>query len=537
MYLKELKDKNPAPNFAKKTKAEASPQERPIRPRPPRALSQFLRKNKSNLDILRQDWYGARILILGFGKEGKDSYLALRRLFPDKVLGIADKRNLKSQIFPKQSLRNATGQAKLNSKTSDVKLHFGKNYLESIKNYDVIIRTPGIPLRIIKSRLEKRQRITSQAEIFLRNCPGTIIGITGTKGKGTTASLIYKILKQASLSSFPCPPARPSARPPARPGFANKDKVNRVRVKLIGNIGKPVFQILLKSKKTDIYVYELSSHQLEDLKVSPHIAVFLNLYPCHLDHFLSFKNYQKAKENIAVWQRDKDFFIYNNEQKELRELAKKTKAKKIPIFASPNKIKKNLGFLNFKKLPLRGRHNLFDIAIAIEAVKLFKIPDKIIKQAIESFQPMPHRLEFIGEYNGIKFFNDSLATVPEAVIVGLDAFKDKIGALILGGQKIKGIDFSGLARTIIRHKIKNLILFPETGKEIYQEIKKQNSKFNSKFFFVDSMKDAVKIVYQNTRSNKICLLSPGAPSFNLFKDYRHRGNLFKRYVRGLRREM
>ena len=217
-----------------------------------------------------------KILILGFGKEGKDNYLALRNLFPEKVLGIADKQEISNFQFPISNLLK---------KDKRVKLYFGKNYLKEIKNYHLIIKTPGISLRLIKPYLTKKQIITSQTQIFLENCKETIVGITGTKGKGTTASLIYQILKKGGL-----------------------------KAKLVGNIGKPVFQTLLKSKKNDIFIYELSSHQLENLKKSPHIAVFLDLYPAHLDYYKNFEEYKKAKENIALRQTKKDFFIYNADQ-------------------------------------------------------------------------------------------------------------------------------------------------------------------------------------------------------------------------------
>jgi len=168
-----------------------------------------------------------KILILGFGREGRDNFLALRKLFPKKILAIADRMELEE--LPKKIQKPLKFEKKL-------KLYFGKDYLKALEKYDLIIKTPGIPLKTIKPFLKRGQRMTSQTEIFFDNCPGIIVGVTGTKGKGTTASLIYKILKKGGK-----------------------------KVKLIGNIGKPVFQTLLRAKRGDIFVYELSSHQLQNL--------------------------------------------------------------------------------------------------------------------------------------------------------------------------------------------------------------------------------------------------------------------------------
>ncbi|MBU2579052.1 UDP-N-acetylmuramoyl-L-alanine--D-glutamate ligase [Patescibacteria group bacterium] len=467
------------------------------------------------LNNLKNKLKDKKILILGFGKEGKDSYLALRKLFPKKILGIAD-QNVKCQM-------------------SNVKCFFGKNYLKSLKGYDIIIKTPGIPLKIIKPYLprtpeslaihsgnkeaqtiiplqenfvfqhgvrglSKKQKITSQTEIFLENCPGKIIGITGTKGKGTTSSLIFQILKRAGL-----------------------------KVKLVGNIGKPVFQVLLKSSNQDIFVYELSSHQLENLKQSPRIAVFLNLYPAHLDYYKNFKFYQKAKENIVKWQTKDDFLIYNGDQKEVKEIAKISPAKKIS-FGIKN-LKELEKIISKNEIPLKGEFNFLNILAAVLVAKIFNISEKTIKQAIKSFKPLPHRLEFVGKYKGIEFYNASLATVLQATIEAIEALKDKIETLIFGGQDIKGLDFSLVAQKILKSKIKTLILFPETDKKIMQEIKKTQAQVLPKIFFVSSMDKAVKIAYKNTKKGKICLLAPGTPSFNLFRDYKERGNLFKKYVK------
>jgi len=273
----------------------------------------------------------ARVLILGFGREGVDTFRFLRSVFPEKVLGIADRLKMKD--------------LRLKIKDRNIRWHLGEKYLKAIKNYDIIIKSPGVPPKVIAPYLRKkssfaqgyggqRQKITSQTEIFFENCPGKIIGITGTKGKSTTASLIYKILKEG--------------------GF---------KVHLVGNIGKPVLNLLFSAKKNDVYVYELSSHQLLTLKKSGQIAIFLNIYPEHGDYYQNFKEYLKAKQNIYRYQTKNDYFIYNKEDKNVRENAKITKAKKIPI---------------------KGKYYSLNIAAAKAVGKIFKIPAKKIKVAIEN---------------------------------------------------------------------------------------------------------------------------------------------------------
>ncbi len=418
-----------------------------------------------------------KILILGFGREGKDSYLALKKMFPGKKIGIADEK------------KN------------------GKDYLKAVRNYDVIIKTPGIPGRIVKPFLKKGIKMTSQTEIFFDNFKGTIIGVTGTKGKGTTCSLIYQILKKAGLKAH-----------------------------LVGNIGKPVFQYLLKGKGEDIFVYELSSHQLQNLKKSPHIAVFLNLFPDHLDYYKNFNAYQKAKENIALYQTQNDFFIYNRDDKIVKEIAKTTKAQKLSFNCCLiRRIKQ-------QDIPLRGEFNLQNIKAAIVVGKILGVSERDIARAIKNFKPLPHRLEFVGRHKGIDFYNDSMSTIPEVTMAALDALGSKVKTLILGGSE-KGSDYAELAQKIAQSKIRTLIIFPGTGEKVWQEILALKKTNLPQPFFVDSMSEAVMIAYQQTsrparnasRSDagggEVCLLSPGAASFNLFRDYKERGNLFKRHIR------
>ena len=468
MKLGELKSKNPAPNFERKALAAASPRERPIRPRPSRKFHQVFRRDRSNLDTLRQNWYGARILILGFGREGQDTFLFLRKLFPKKILGIAD---------IKYKIRDTRYEIQ------NVKWHIGRDYLKALKDYDIVIKSPGIPFKILpKSALKK---IVTQTDIFFNNCPGKIVGITGTKGKSTTASLIYKILKQG-----------------------------RVKAHLVGNIGKPVLNLLFSATPKDVYVYELSSHQLYNLKKSPHIAVFLNIYPEHLDYYRNFKEYTAAKSNITRYQKKDDYLVYNSEDKIASEIAKKSKAKKNPI---------------------KGKYYALNRAAARAVGKIFKISTKVIAKAIKAFKPLPHRLELVGTFKGITFYNDALSTIPETTILAMEALGKRVQTIFLGGFDRK-INFKKLAKSVLKNKnIKNIILFPTTGEKIWKEIVKSARGRASiqlpRHFFVDNMPDAVKLAYQHTQKGKICLLSCASTSFSIFRDYKEKGNLFKKYVK------
>jgi len=382
-----------------------------------------------------------KILILGFGREGKDTFKFLKKLFPKKKIAIADAK-------------------------------FDKNYLKAIKNCDIVIKSPGVPVHLpAVERTYKKGKITSPTEIFLENCPGKIVGITGTKGKSTTAFWIYQALKKAKLP-----------------------------VKLVGNIGKPALSFLLGAKKEDIFVYELSSHQLYGLKKSPKIAVLLNIYPEHLDYYKSFEEYAAAKANITKHQTRDDYLIYNSRDKVCKKIAKHSRAHKIPI---------------------QGKYYKLNIAAAKAVAKIFGIP------LPKRFRTLPHRLEFVGEFKKIKFYNDSLSTVPETTIEALDYLGRDVQTLILGGFD-RGQDFNNLAKKILSSKIKNAILFAPSGERIWLAIKR---KAILRHFFVGNMAAAVKLAYKHTQKDEICLLSPASASFGIFKNYQHRGNLFKKYVR------
>ena len=410
-----------------------------------------------------------KILILGFAREGKDVLRFLRKHFPNKVFGIADQ---------KESLPNLPRKK--------LKLHLGKDYLKAIQHYDVVVKSPGIPLRTVAPFLLKRHQLTSETDLFFSACQGAIVGITGTKGKSTTASLIYSILKKGGK-----------------------------KAKLVGNIGRPALQFLSKQTPEDIFVFELSSFQLEDLRQSPHVAVFLNLYQEHLNHHGSFDAYTRAKANITLHQTPTDFLVYNAKDKHISRIAEKSRAQTIPYIQT----RQSLG-------SPRSRLVIASPQPAVLVGRLFSVPETTIQGAIKTFKPLSHRLENVGRFKGITFYNDSLATIPEATIEALNVLGNNVATLVAGGYD-RNVSMAGLARRIEKSKIETLILFPETGTKILHSVKKKPKNV----FQVESMKEASRLCYKHTPKGKICLLSPAASSFNLFKDYEDRGNQFKKFVK------
>ncbi|MDD5098299.1 MAG: UDP-N-acetylmuramoyl-L-alanine--D-glutamate ligase [Candidatus Pacebacteria bacterium] len=423
-----------------------------------------------------------KVLILGIGREGVDSFVFLRHIFPKQVLFIADKKKFEDLSVDTKKLL----------KDKKVELFLGEDYLRNIKGFDIIIKSPGILLSSIKKYLSKRTKVTSQTELFFDNCPGMIIGITGTKGKSTTSSLIYSVLKEAGMKSY-----------------------------LVGNIETPSLSFLLNAKKEDIFVYELSSHQLQSLEKSPHIGLFLNVYLEHLDYYKNFKEYFLAKANIVKYQKKDDYFVFNSKIKEIKNLAEKAKSKKIEINADDFSkfLKNNQEFLEITHID--------NLVAALNVFKILGIKEEKIIKAFKKFKRPAHRLEFIGEYNGIRFYDDSISTIPEAAIFALDSLGNDVETLIVGGFD-RGIKHGKLAERIVKSKVKNLILFNPSGERILKEVEKREGKV--KHVFVGNMEDAVKKCFQKTSAGKICLLSPASPSFGTFVDYKDRGEQFKKFI-------
>ncbi|HTX86874.1 MAG TPA: UDP-N-acetylmuramoyl-L-alanine--D-glutamate ligase [Candidatus Nanoarchaeia archaeon] len=418
------------------------------------------------------------------------------------------------------------------NKLPEIILMTGKDYDKHLADFDIIFRSPGYPLfnpNLLKAK-KAGVEISSPMKSFFELCPSkNIIGVTGSKGKGTTSSLIYEIIKSAFAKASADKGGRTTPSP----------SLGRRGIFLGGNIGTAPFEFIDKIKPKDWVVLELSSFQLEDLEMSPHIAVVTNLFKEHLapadphnpNYHRSMKDYWTAKANIFKYQKKNDWLVINEQLKNKKE-----------------KIK-NLGKIIYygkSALPnnLIGEHNRENVAAAVAVAKILKIKPEIIAKAVKNFKGLPHRLEFVAEINGVRYFDDSFATVPDVSVIALKSFGDMTytprpraarvhpsqegNIILLAGGADKGSDFEKFAKEI-RKKVKYLILFRGKGTERLKE-KLKNKKEKIPIIEVNDMKRAVKIAEQESELGDIVLLSAGCASFGCFKNYKERGDQFKKEV-------
>lgn len=439
------------------------------------------------------------ILILGLGREGLSSYQYIRNQLPNQSLYLADEKGESelSDIWQKILKEDKKTQVvTLNSQSINSQLPM-TNLL--------IIKTAGIPqAKLTAFNLPADAKITSNTQLFfdwaITEDQVTVIGVTGTKGKSTTTAVIYHVLKENGLNAY-----------------------------VGGNIGKPPLNVIQEipslDKKTWV-VLELSSHQLAELKTSPCIAVIQAIAEEHLDYYNSVQAYAQAKANITLNQTSKDLLIYNQDNDLVKQIAQQSQAQKIPFgLKSVAEIVEPV--IATSDVPLAGRFNLYNIMPAIIIGQKFGLSTKQIKQALQSFKSLPHRLELVTEIKGVKYYNDSLATNPHATIRALEAFNDQPIILIAGGFD-RGLDYAPLTKKIAHSSVKQLILLPTTGQKIAQGLSKQLP-----IEYVENMTEAVKKATNQAKSGDIVLMSPASASFNLFVDYADRGNQFKALVNKL----
>ncbi len=440
------------------------------------------------IELLKKYISDKNILILGFGREGRSTYKRIGEAGGYKSVTIADKN-------PVPDLPD------------NVRLITGDTYQDSLDDYDIVFKSPGIVLS--KPFDSYKCKITSQTEIFIRYYSDQIIGITGTKGKSTTTTLIYHTLSECGKNCV-----------------------------LTGNIGIPSFDVIDKINPETKIVFELSCHQLENLSVSPSFAIFLNLFEEHLDHYGTFEKYKDAKKNIYKHQRNNDILICN---KDILPSSDECSSKIISISAtdsdadisiSDNRIifDGQTAEIPVDNINLVGKHNYFNIAAAYAVCRLADIDSADILNSLCTYKPLPHRLEYIGELNGIRYYDDSISTICAATIQAISSLKN-VDTVIIGGMD-RGIDYTVLIDFLSECSVSNIILMSDSGQRIYNEIHKKFSseEFFKKLYFSQKLDGAVKYAKELTAKGKICVMSPAAASYNDFKNFEERGDAFKKLV-------
>jgi UDP-N-acetylmuramoyl-L-alanine---L-glutamate ligase len=457
-------------------------------------------------DLLSPLLANRKLLILGFGREGQSTFRYIRKLFPGLPIGIADRD------------KDLAVKASEMLKVSNLSLHLGDDYLKSLAQYQLIIKSPGVGLPADLD-INAGMVLTSQTHLMLRAYHRQIIGITGTKGKSTTSSLIHHLLKTAGIPSI-----------------------------LVGNIGLPPFDYLDQVDSETRIVFEMSSHQLENSILAPHIAVLLNLYPEHLDRYVSLEAYYGAKMRILSGQLENDVFIYNEDIPGISERINQVKASRRYISFSSGFQMKDGCYLSGNRIILcregkesefievtddfllKGQHNRMNMMAALLAARNAGVGDEHIRQGLRTFHGLEHRLEYVGEFKGIHFYNDSIATIPEATIAAVRALPET-DTLILGGFD-RMLDYSAMIDFLNQSRVMNFIFSGKAGLRMHEgflAIKKEDKNL----FIAGSMQEAIDIACRLTKPGKICLLSPAAASYDSFKNFEERGHVFKKIARGV----
>ncbi len=409
-----------------------------------------------------------KVVLAGYGREGRSTHALLNRLCPDTEVVVAD--------------GNDEIQASL------------------ARDFDLVVKSPGVPMSVLNGRCPY-SKITSQSDIFLQVYADRTIGVTGTKGKSTTATLINHILSRNGLKTI-----------------------------LAGNIGIPLLDIVPEMDADTVVVAELSCHQLEAIGRAPHVAVLLNLFEEHLDHYRDYLDYQMAKMQIGLKQREGDHFFYSADNADLvARVAENRKdfkseltpfsidmAETSPVAAMPS--------------PLQGRHNLSNAYVAKLVTALYGIDDDHFAAALASFAPLEHRMELVGTYGGVTYYNDSISTIPAACIAAVQSLPN-VETLIVGGFD-RGIDYQPLADFLAASTVRNIAFVGRAGERMASLLPPEAlNRINH--IFANDYGQIVRWCAEVTRRGASCLLSPAAASYDAFKNFEQRGTIFKQLVRSL----
>jgi len=513
-----------------------------------------------NLEQLK----GMKVAVLGLGVEGT----ALANFLLGKAGSITLLDKLTKNQIEDRAKEEVDGKLVNILKNSNFEFELGHEHLDNLEKFDIIFRSPGIPY--LNEKIQQARAagaiISSQVKLFYDLCPCPIIGVTGTKGKGTTSSLIYEMLKKpqtynSKLKNYSDCHCEESATRQSNSNetmkpldYARDRQLNNVY--LAGNIGEPAIALIDKLSKEDIVVLELSSFQLQDMEKSPHIAVVLNISVDHLDYHKDELEYKESKKSIVKYQTKNDYAVINQDYLTSYQFSADTVAR-VYYFSGKESVDqgaflRKLQISNDKlqnsddvyevvlkmgdgeevvcrsdEIKLIGKHNLENIAAASVAARLAGADTKSIAEAAKSFVGLPHRLDYLKEVNGVKFYDDSYATSPEPTMVAIDSF-DKPIHLILGGSS-KGADFTRLAEKITRSKIKSVSLIGDEKDKIEKSL--TEAKYSGKIIRSEgNFKQIIKEVLESAKRGEIALLSPACASFGLFKNYKDRGEKFSKAV-------
>ncbi len=416
-----------------------------------------------------------RILVLGFGREGKSTYSFLKNKLPGKRFAVADAN-------------------KIDLDDPDVTLLCGESYLDGLGDHDLVIKTPGIAF--LNGEGRRGAEISCQADLFLRFCRCPVLGVTGSKGKTTTTTLAYKMLAASGADATLC-----------------------------GNMGIPVLD-MIDLPASAVAVMEMSSHQLEFCTASPDVAVITNIYEEHLDHYeTGFDGYVGAKANITAHQDESGRFFYDADSavKDFPAFFKgRGRGEAVSGDTLPSSIAESLA----SNRSLIGEKAKTDAALAFRAASLLGADEAGAAEAVREFKAIEHRLEFFGNHGGIDWYDDAIATIPAAGEIAVRSVPNA-ATLIFGGLD-RGIDYTEYIDFLASCALETLIGMPDTGYAIIDELQKRGCK--KRLIKAPDLGTAVDAAYAHTREGKAVVLSPAAASYNAFKNFEHKGNEFKRIV-------
>ena len=455
----------------------------------------------SPLDNSLQQLRGARIALLGFGSENR----ALARFFQTRGIGFSvcdvDRRAV-------EKLRAGWDR-------SVISWHLGERYLESLEEFQWIFRSPGISTLLpeIEAARQNGVRVHSQTQLFFDLCPAPIIGVTGTKGKGTTAALLAQILGN------------------------NLDET----VHLGGNIGVPPVGFLDSVGPSDRVILELSSFQLQDLRTSPRLAVILGVTQDHLDYHADVAEYVGAKSSICRYQQPDDWVVADLDNPVSQKLATRSSGCKMSYslmgeadaWLEDDALWIKLNGRNEKlccrrELGLQGDHNLKNSLAAAAAAVVAGVPAVAIAGSVVGFKGLPHRLQRIGERDGVTYIDDSASTTPEAAAAAVQSFATPL--ILIAGGSGKGADYGKLAEAVATSKVNSILLMGEETGRIAAALQKTSGR-PLRVESGDSMAWAVDVAERYAVAGDTILLSPGCASFGMFEDYVDRAVQFRKYAR------